>query len=89
MTEVFVTSEHKGVGPEMALLIEELGLSVVPVTEASARLALFAFRQYGKGRHPARLNFGDCFSYAAAKELGCPLLFIGDDFSQTDITSVL
>lgn len=89
MTEALITSEHKGVGPEMALLIEELGASVVPVTEASAQLALLAFRQYGKGRHPARLNFGDCFSYAAAKELGHPLLFIGNDFSQTDIASVL
>lgn len=73
----------------MALLIEELGLLVVPVTGASARLAHYAFRQYGKGHHPARLNFGDCFAYAAAKELGCPLLFTGDDFNQTDLAGVL
>ncbi len=89
LTEAYVTSEHKGVGAEMALLIEELAPSVVPVTEAAARIALVAFRTFGKGRHAVRLNFGDCFSYAAARELGCPLLFIGDDFSQTDIASVL
>jgi len=48
-------------------------------------LAIDAFRRYGKGRHPAGLNFGDCFSYALAKATGEPLLFKGDDFSQTDI----
>lgn len=48
---------------------------------------LAAFLQYGKGRHPARLNIGDCFAYALAKHLGAPLLYKGDDFSQTDIRS--
>ncbi len=48
-------------------------------------LAIDAFRRYGKARHPAGLNFGDCFSYALAKATGEPLLFKGDDFSQTDI----
>jgi ribonuclease VapC len=55
--------------------------------ETQSGLALDAFRQFGKGRHPAQLNFGDCFSYALAKSLDEPLLFKGDDFSVTDITS--
>ena len=50
---------------------------------------LAAFLRYGKGRHPARLNIGDCFAYALAKRLGAPLLYRGDDFSQTDIRSAL
>ena len=50
---------------------------------------LAAFLRYGKGRHPARLNIGDCFAYALAKRLGAPLLYKGDDFSQTDIRSAL
>ncbi len=61
------------------------GIAVTPVTLEHARLALAAFRQYGKGRHPARLNFGDCFSYALAKSTGEPLLFKGNDFSLTDL----
>ena len=55
------------------------------VDEEQADLARRAFRKYGKGRHPAGLNFGDCFSYALARALDEPLLFKGNDFSQTDI----
>ena len=53
-----------------------------------AALARIAWRQYGKGKHPAKLNFGDCCSYATAKHLNFPLLFKGNDFSQTDIQKV-
>jgi len=60
-------------------------IDVVPFGPEHVDLALDAFRRYGKGRHPAGLNFGDCFSYALAKAAGEPLLFKGDDFSQTDI----
>jgi len=60
-------------------------ISVLPVTQTQAKLALAAFRQYGKGRHPASLNFGDCFSYALAKSSAQPLLFKGHDFPKTDI----
>ncbi|MGQ0595128.1 MAG: type II toxin-antitoxin system VapC family toxin [Gammaproteobacteria bacterium] len=62
-------------------------LSVVSVDETIADLAIAAFARYGKGRHPAGLNFGDCFSYALAQRLEVPLLFKGNDFSQTDIQS--
>jgi len=63
-------------------------IDVVPFGPEHVDLALDAFRRYGKGRHPASLNFGDCFSYALAKATGEPLLFKGDDFSQTDIRRV-
>lgn len=62
-------------------IIEE----VVPVDEEVARIARTAFRRFGKGRHPAGLNFGDCLAYATAWNLGAPLLFVGNDFSRTDI----
>jgi ribonuclease VapC len=62
----------------------------VPVTVDQARLAAQAYREYGKGSgSPARLNLGDTFSYALAKDTGQPLLFVGDDFTHTDITSAL
>jgi ribonuclease VapC len=59
------------------------------VTPASARHVARAYERWGKGFHPAGLNFGDCFAYALAKEHSCPLLFVGKDFSKTDIASVL
>lgn len=64
-------------------------ISIHPVTEEQAFLASQAFSLFGKGRHPAALNFGDCFSYALAKATGEPLLFKGDDFRQTDIQPAL
>lgn len=62
------------------------GIGVIPITEAEAQTALLAFARYGKGRgHPAQLNLGDCFAYAAARNHGASLLFKGDDFTKTDI----
>ncbi len=69
--------------------LRDWGLVILPVTAASARLALAAFDRYGRGRHPAKLNFGDCFAYALAKERGLPLLFKGNDFALTDIAAAL
>lgn len=71
-------------------LIEALELEVVPVTDDQVRIARQAFRDYGRGSgHPARLNCGDCFSYALARQRREPLLFVGDDFTHTDVASVL
>jgi len=64
-------------------------VSVEPVTEEQALLARQGYSEYGKGRHPSGLNFGDCFSYALAKSTGEPLLFKGEDFGQTDVQSAL
>jgi ribonuclease VapC len=76
-------------GRELDLLIAKAGLSIEPVTADQADVAREAWRRYGKGRHSAGLNFGDCFSYALAKVTGEPLLFKGDDFTHTDVTAIL
>lgn len=70
-------------------LLREAGIDVVPVTEAHAKLAREAYLRYGKGRKPARLNYGDCFSYALSKAPGHPLLCRGDDFPRTDLQLAL
>ena len=70
---------------DLDLLVSELRIDIVPVTPSHAELARTAYRQFGKGRHPAGLKFGDCFSYALARALGEPLLFVGADFSKTDV----
>ena len=67
------------------LFVASAGIEILPVDLEQARVAREAFRRYGKGRHPAALNYGDCFSYALAKTTGFPLLFKGDDFAGTDI----
>jgi ribonuclease VapC len=66
-------------------VIAEAGLRIAAITEAHAAHARAAFDRYGKGRHPAGLNFGDCMAYAVAKEEGAPLLFVGEDFALTDV----
>jgi ribonuclease VapC len=72
-------------GRRLDAFVERAGIGVEPVTEAQARIARQAYADYGRGNHPAGLNFGDCFAYALAKATGEPLLFKGDDFAQTDI----
>jgi ribonuclease VapC len=74
---------------EVDAALEHWRIEVVPVSLVHARLAVEAFARYGRGNHPARLNYGDCFAYALAKERGEPLLFKGDDFPLTDITPAL
>jgi len=72
---------------KLDLLLQELSISIVSFTSEQAKLATEAFLAFGKGHHPAKLNMGDCFSYALAKSTGYPLLFKGNDFSQTDINA--
>jgi len=68
--------------------LESVGITIVPIAEAEGQEALTAYARYGKGQgHPAQLNLGDCFAYACARRRNVPLLFVGNDFSQTDITS--
>jgi ribonuclease VapC len=78
-----------GGGLELDLLLHRLGVELVPVDERHAELARSAYRRFGKGRHPAGLDLGDCFSYALAQSTGQDLLYIGDDFSRTDIRGAL
>ncbi|MDQ0424847.1 type II toxin-antitoxin system VapC family toxin [Cellulomonas iranensis] len=67
-------------------VLDRLGVEVVALTPEHARLAAEAYREFGRGSgHPARLNLGDCFSYALASALDEPLLFVGDDFARTDL----
>ena len=70
---------------DLDLLLAKLRVDIAAVTANQADIARKAFRRYGRGRHAANLNFGDCFAYALAKETSAPLLFKGDDFGQTDV----
>ena len=72
-------------GRELDLRLHPAGVDVVAVDSDQAEAARVAHRRFGRGRHPAGLNYGDCFAYALAKISGEPLLFIGDDFANTDI----
>ena len=69
--------------------LSHFDVEVIPVDLAQARLAADAFARYGHGRHPARLNYGDCFAYALAAARDVPLLYKGSDFAMTDIQSAL
>jgi ribonuclease VapC len=89
VAEALIVAGRRNVGDAMAKLLEAFGLDVVTVTPAGARRVADAYERWGKGVHPAGLNFGDCFAYAVAKEHSCPLLFVGEDFSKTDLTSAL
>jgi ribonuclease VapC len=79
------------IGPEAGrqcdTFFRRAGILIEPITVEHAHLARQAFLDFGKGRHPAGLNFGDCFAYALAKATGEPLLFKGNDFSRTDVKS--
>lgn len=74
---------------ELDLLILSANIETVPFDAEQLQIARRAFRAYGRGRHPAGLNFGDCFSYALSKATGEPLLFKGGDFALTDVDAVL
>lgn len=89
VAEASIVAAHRNVAKEMARLIDGLGFEVMPVTAAAARRIAQAYSRWGKGVHPAGLNFGDCFSYEVAREDGCALLFAGADFALTDLESVL
>jgi len=86
---VMAVSGRSSTDPRYLLtgLLRTIGAEIVPFTEEHYEAAVSAFLRYGKGRHPAGLNFGDCMSYAFARISGMPLLYIGDDFSKTDIQS--
>ena len=82
---VFAGRRGKPSAESVEGLIAELGVSVVPFGEVEARLAVNAFRRFGRGRHPAALNYGDCLAYATAQAAHDTLLFVGEDFARTDI----
>jgi ribonuclease VapC len=89
LVESLIVSGGRGVRAEVDRLVHALGLVVVGVDHAQAMAAVAAQSRWGRGVHPAALNFGDCFSYALATTYDCPLLYVGNDFSRTDVRSVI
>ena len=88
LLEVFIVVESRGgtaAGQECDAFLEKAEIDSEPVLPEHAQEARRAWRRFGKGNHPAALNFGDCFAYALARTTGEPLLFKGEDFARTDI----
>jgi|SRR5579859_3678570 len=89
LAEVRVVAGLRGLTPELNTMLDRMRFEVVPVTSETSERIGRIYGQWGKGIHPAGLNFGDCFAYDVAKQNNCPLLFIGDDFTRTDIESAI
>ena len=89
LTESLIVAQQRGVRELLARLVDGLGMEVVPTTAASAHQVADAYARWGKGAHPAGLNFGDCFAYALARERACGLLYVGNDFARTDVLAAL
>lgn len=89
LAEALIVAERRDLGTEMTILIDGLGLEILDVTLAAARQTADAYARWGKGVDAAGLNFGDCFAYAAARTHHCRLLYVGTDFSQTDVESAV
>jgi len=89
LVESGIIAEQRNRGEQLDALLEQIQPEIVPLDRSVADLARSAFRQFGRGRHKAKLNFGDCMSYAAAQYLRLPLLYKGEDFPQTGIPSAL
>ena len=85
LVSVLCGKRHEADPSLVAKFVDGLNLEHVPVSIEHMALAIEALLRFGKGRHPAKLNFGDCFPYALAKSRNLPLLFKGDDFARTDI----
>ncbi|MBX9911645.1 MAG: type II toxin-antitoxin system VapC family toxin [Beijerinckiaceae bacterium] len=89
LSEAVLVAERRHMTRALDALLQRLAMTVVIVDEPEARRAAAAHAVWGRGVHPAGLNFGDCFAYAVAKRHDYPLLFVGKDFGQTDIVSAL
>jgi len=89
LAEVLVVAERKDVWTTMSDFLRKLDLDVVAVDAKTARSVGQVYSVWGKGVHPASLNFGDCFAYALAMEYKCPLLYVGKDVAQTDIAAAI
>jgi ribonuclease VapC len=87
--ELLVVANGRGIFAQVETLLAGLPFEIIAVTPASVKGVVDTYRKWGKGIHPAALNICDCFAYALAKDQGCPLLFVGDDFAKTDVVGVL
>ena len=84
-----VVASRRGIGSVLDKLLDDIAVGIETLDAADAVEVSKAYEKWGKGFHPASLNFGDCFSYVTAKRLGAPLLYIGNDFAKTDIVSAI
>ncbi|MBU1384028.1 MAG: type II toxin-antitoxin system VapC family toxin [Alphaproteobacteria bacterium] len=89
LTETLIVGSREEFRSAIRPFLAELNLEVIPVDQVFAERAADAYRRWGKGFHAAYLNYGDSFSYALAEMYGCPLLYVGNDFAQTDVSSAL
>ena len=89
LAEALIVADRRNRSTELDMLVDQLGFEIVNVTPKSAHGVGQAYKTWGKGIHPAGLNFGDCFAYELAKSRDCRLLYVGNDFAQTDIKSAL
>ncbi|OLP57388.1 twitching motility protein PilT [Rhizobium rhizosphaerae] len=87
LAETMIVATRRGLDREMTRLIDGALIEIVTVTPERARRAAEAYRRWGKGFHPAGLNYGDCFAYGLAEEFACPLLFVGEDVARTNLVS--
>ena len=89
LAEALIVAGNRRIGVEMATLVAEGGEEVVPVTAATAARVAETYAAWGRGHHPAGLNFGDCFAYALAHETSYPLLYVGQDFARTNVPAAV
>ena len=89
LAEVLIVAKRKRLEPSLRTLLDGLAMDVIEVDESFAEAAAAAYERWGKGFHRADLNYGDSFSYALAEVYDCPLLYVGNDFWQTDMRSAL
>jgi len=89
IAEALIVAGRRGVGDEMAELINGFGFEAQPLNAAGARRVAEVYARFGKGIHAAGLNFGDCFAYETANAAGCPLLYVGDGFRRADVAAAL
>ncbi|PPQ35104.1 type II toxin-antitoxin system VapC family toxin [Rhodopila globiformis] len=89
LAEALIVASRKGLTAEMDRLISGADMQVIPLIEADSVRVADAYNRWGKGVHPAGLNYGDCFAFVLAQTRKCPLLYVGNDFSRTDVQSAL
>jgi ribonuclease VapC len=89
LAEALIVAGRRGLSEEMEMLLSGIGIEVENLSASGARAVAGAYAVWGKGVHPTGLNFGDCFAYVTARSHGAALLFVGEDFSRTDVASAL
>jgi len=89
LAEAYLVAQGRKQTERLEVLRSSLGLNIIPVDAERAKRTAEAHASWGRGNHPAKLNFGDCFAYELSISLDCPLLFVGNDFSQTDVKAAI